>query len=260
MDQTPFGLGRYVPRVLRIAKESGIQVVVSTGLYTFNDMPTFFKMGIKELSPTFLQDFMIKEIEEGISDTGIKPAILKCATEHQGLTKDVEFVLRATAQVHLRTGVLISTHSDSFSKQGLAQQRIFKEEGVDLSRVLIGHVGDTTDIEYIEQILAQGSYIGMDRFGINRMCPFKDRLATVVELCKRGYASKMLLSHDMNCESDHLSREMTARVPGYNESRKFTYISDVVLPALLEAGVSQDDIDQMMIRNPREFFELSGTY
>ncbi len=95
-------------------------------------------------------------------------------------------MLRAVAQAHRQTGVPISTHTHARSRRGLEQQRIFREEGVDLSRVVIGHSGDTTEIDYLEELIANGSYLGMDRFGIDTILSFEDRVDTVARLCERG--------------------------------------------------------------------------
>ncbi len=259
VDATTFGLGRYVPRIRRISEESGVQVIVATGLYTFFDIPLFWRAHVDRVSPTFMEDFFVREIDEGIADSGIKPAFLKCATEHYGVVGDVEFVLRATARAHRRTGVPIFTHTNVVGRVGLAQQEIFREEGVDLSRVVIGHVGDTTDLGYIEEVLEGGSYVGLDRFGAETRLPNKDRIATTIELCKRGYARRLLLSHDTNAWSDHLPDVARASNPLFKDAR-WTYVPEVVVPALLEAGVPQSDIDDMMVNNVRRIFDVSGAY
>ncbi len=259
VDATVFGLGRFVPRIRNLSEASGVNLVVATGLYTFFDIPLFWRAHTDHVSQTFMEDFFVREIEEGIGDTGIKPAFLKCATEHYGVVGDVEFVLRATARAHRRTGVPIFTHSSVANRTGLAQQKIFRDEGVDLSRVVIGHVGDTTDIGYIEEILAGGSYAGLDRFGAETKLPNKDRIATTIELCKRGYARQLLLSHDTNAWSDHLPDVARARNPLFKNAR-WGYVPEVVIPALLDAGVSQSDVDDMMINNVRRIFEVAGAY
>ena len=138
----------------------------------------------------------VRDIEEGIQGTGIKAGILKCATDEPGITHDVERVLRAVAAAHRRTGVPISTHTHAATERGLDQQTIFEEEGVDLTRVIIGHCGDSTDPDYLEKLVSKGSLIGMDRFGIDVQLPFEDRVNIVAEMCKRGHANKMVLSHD----------------------------------------------------------------
>src|SRR3954452_24393851 len=170
VDLTVVGLGRYIPRIARIAAATELNIVVATGLYTYNDVPMYFHYlgpGAPLGGPEIMVDMFVRDIEHGIADTGIKAAILKCATDEPGVTPGVERVLRAVAQAHRQTGVPISTHTHSPSKVGLDQQRIFTEEGVDLSRVVIGHSGDTTDIGYLEELIGNGSYIGMDRFGLD---------------------------------------------------------------------------------------------
>ena len=202
VDLTVVGLGRYIPRIRRIADQTKIHIIVATGIYTYCDLPFYFHFrgpGTPLGGPELLTEMFVRDIQEGIAGTGVKAGILKCATDAPGLTKDVERALRATAQAHRRTGVPISTHTHARRRVGLDQQRIFREEGVDLSRVVIGHSGDTTDLGYLEELIANGSYIGMDRFGIDTILPFEDRVNTVASMCERGHAGKMVLSHDAAC-------------------------------------------------------------
>ena len=196
------GLGRYIPRIARIAAATDINIVVATGVYTYNDVPMYFHFtgpggALGDGEP--MVDMFVRDIEHGIADTGVKAAILKCATDEPGVTPGVERVLRAVAQAHRQTGVPISTHTHAATRRGLEQQRIFADEGVDLSRVVIGHSGDTTDLDYLEELIGNGSYIGMDRFGVDVFLPFEDRVNTVAAMCERGHADKMVLSHDAAC-------------------------------------------------------------
>jgi phosphotriesterase-related protein len=236
-------------------------VVVATGIYTYDSVPkTFHFVGPgTELGGT--DDEMIalfvSDIENGIQGTPIKAGILKCATDEPGMTHGVERILRAVAQAHRKTGVPISTHTHAATERGLEQQAIFSEEGVDLSRVVIGHSGDTTDISYLEKLVEAGSYIGMDRFGIEVQLPFEDRVNTVVEMCKRGHAGQMVLSQDTGVYMDFLPWEL---VPQVLPQWHYQHIHDDVLPALLERGVTQDQIDQMLVHNPRELFTQRDPY
>ena len=211
VDLTVIGLGRYIPRIARVAAATELNIVVATGVYTYNDVPMYFHFtgpGTELDGPETMTDMFVRDIEEGIADTGVKAAILKCATDEPGVTPGVERVLRAVAQAHRRTGVPISTHTHAGTRRGLEQQRIFAEEGVDLTRVVIGHSGDTTDIDYLEELIGNGSYIGMDRFGLDVFLPFEDRVDTVARMCERGHADKMVLSHDAMCFNDWLPEEM----------------------------------------------------
>jgi phosphotriesterase-related protein len=261
VDLTVVGTGRDVTLIQRAVEGTGLQVIVATGIYTYDAVPKPFHFvgpgTILGGDDERMIQLFVDDIEQGIQGTGVKAGILKCAVDEPGMTHGVERVLRAVAQAHRRTGVPISTHTHAETKRGLEQQKVFSEEGVDLSRVIIGHSGDTTDLDYLEELIAAGSKIGMDRFGIDVELPFEERVATVATLCERGHAGSMVLSHDTGVFMDFLPWEM---VPEVLPRWHYQHIHDDVLPALLERGVTQDQIDQMLIHNPREFFTTQGSY
>jgi phosphotriesterase-related protein len=258
VDLTVIGLGRYIPRIARIAAQTDINVVVATGVYTYNDVPMYFHFSGPDtpLGEPMVEMF-VADIEEGIAGTGVKAAILKCATDEPGVTPGVERVLRAVAQAHRRTGVPISTHTHAATRRGLEQQRIFAEEGVDLSRVVIGHSGDTTDLGYLQELIGNGSYIGMDRFGLDNLLSFDDRVDTVARMCERGHADKMVLSHDASCFIDWLPEEL---VPAVMPNWHYLHIHNDVIPALKQRGVTDEQLTTMLVDNPRAIFESTGAY
>lgn len=270
VDLTVAGLGRDVARVQRIAEQVDLNIVVATGLYCTNELPLQFAF---QDPATFmaghevLVDLFAGDIEEGIAGTGtpsgpgaagrpqVRAAVLKVATDAPGLTPGVERVLRATAAVHRRTGVPVFTHTHAGTRRGLDQQRILREEGVDLARVVIGHCGDTTDLAYLRELMDVGSTIGMDRFGIDALLPFADRVATVAALCAEGYAGRMTLSHDAACHFRWLPPDtLRAIAPNWH----FEHLLDDVVPALLAAGVTQEQVEQMLVGNPRRIFETAA--
>ena len=259
VDPTVIGLGRYLPWVQRVAEQVELQIVAATGLYTYNDVPFFFHYRglLFDTEPDPMVTFFVKDITEGIAETGVKAGIIKCATDADGLTPGVERVLRACARTHRETGVPITTHTDAGSFRGRDQQRVFAEEGVDLSRVVIGHSGDSQDLDYLRELMDKGSMIGMDRFGIDVYLPTSGRVQVVAALCAQGYADRMVLAHDAACYMDWFTPELIETMtPNWH----FNHISDDVLPALLDRGVTQDQIDQMLVGNPRRLFEMTGAY
>ena len=258
VDLTVIGLGRYVPAVQRVAELTSVNIVAATGLYTYDALPPYFgNRGPGSLfgGPDRLAEFFVRDITEGIGRTGVKAGMLKGATGRQGLTPGVERVMRAVAQAHRETGVPITTHSESATRNGLDQQKLLAEEGVDLSRVVIGHAGDSTDLGYLEELIANGSYIGMDRFGIE-FTSFEDRVATVVAMCERGHANRMVLSHDSYCFNDRFEPEVIKqRHPNYH----LLHISRDVLPALRARGVTEEQIRQMLVTNPHDILTPTET-
>ncbi len=101
----------------------------------------------------------------------------------------------------------------------------------------------------------RGATAGMDRFGLDMFNPTADRVATIAALVERGYADRLVLAHDAACYMDYFSGETTqamlaAAAPNWN----YLHIPDDVLPALTAAGVSDDDLDRMLVGNPARYF------
>lgn len=260
VDLTVPELGRDIELIQEVAAQVDLHIVVATGYYTYDALPHYFGLrtaAFRESGTDALDEFFLHDIEDGIAGTGVKPGILKCATDEKGLTPDVERILRAVARVHRRTGVPISTHTHARSRRGLDQQRVFAEEGVDLSRVVIGHSGDTEDLEYLRTLLDAGSTIGMDRFGVDIYLPMAKRVAVIAELCRQGYADRIVVSHDASCHFDWVDEEMVRNAtPNWH----YMHISRDVLPALREAGVGEEQITSMLVDTPRRILDHGPGY
>ena len=251
VDLTPVNLGRDIDVIRAVAEGAEMQIIAATGFY-WTEEPFFQGWDVDQLV-----DFLRPDIEKGMQGTDARAGIIKCATDHLGVTPLNEKLLRVAARLHRATGVPISTHTSSRHRTGLAQQKIFAEEGVDLSRIVIGHCGDTTDLDYLCEILDQGSTIGMDRFGLDMLLPFADRVSTIARLCRAGRTPGMVLSHDASCHIDWFPRQAIAQLaPRWN----MRHISDDVLPALRSEGVSEPQIDALCVANPRRIFERQGAY
>ena len=260
VDLTVIGLGRYIPRIVAIAEQvQDINIVVATGVYTYNDVPMFFHFrgpGTVLGGPEPMVDLFIREIREGIGDTGVRAGILKCASDRPGITPGVERVLRAVAQAHRATGMPITTHTPTPPEPwGLEQQRIFRDEGVDLSRVVIGHSGGTVNTDYHLALLENGSYLGFDHFGLPGIT-LEARVDAVARLCARGYAGRIVLSHDAMCFVDWFPRQVMDAA----QTWRWTYISDEVVPVMRAHGISDGDIDAMLVQNPRTILVGGAPY
>jgi phosphotriesterase-related protein len=253
VDLSVIGHGRDAALLRRVAERSPVTIVLATGVYTYDEMP----FGLRFRGPRThdgedpLVTIFVHDLTEGIADTGIRAAIIKAVTDHAGVTPGVERCLRAAARAHLQTGAPITTHTDPHTQRGLDQQRVFAEEGVDLGRVVIGHSGDTNDLDYLQRLLDAGSYLGMDRFGITAPLDTAQRVELVATLCEKGYAERMVLSHDTMCYVDWFGEWIYAAQPDWH----YLHIPDAVLPALRERGVTDHQIEQMLVTNPRLILE-----
>ncbi len=255
VDLTPINLGRDIHVIREVAERAELQIIAATGLY-YHQEPWMVGWEVDRLV-----EFLIDDIEKGIQGTDSKAGIIKCATDHDGVTENNDKLLRVAARLHRATGVPISTHTDVAVRVGLAQQDVFEDEGVDLSRVVIGHCGDSDDLDYLESILRRGSFIGMDRFGIDTVLSTDRRIATIASLCDHGWAARMVLSHDACCHLDFMPKDvldggMRVQLPNWN----FRHIPDDVIPALRKAGTREEDLRRLTVDNPRSVFATQGSY
>ena len=146
-------------------------------------------------------------------------------------------------------------HSRPASQTGPRQVEIFREEGVPPERIQIAHTGDTDDLDYIERLLAEGVYIGMDRYGLELFLPMERRNATVMTLLERGHSDRMLLSQDFVAAFDWYPPEMVEQLlaAGAAKDWSMTLLFEQVIPALKAAGMTDEELEIMMVENPRRW-------
>jgi phosphotriesterase-related protein len=234
----------------RVADESGLNVILATGVYTYDYLPQV----LRNRDEDAIAAIFVHEIEHGIQGTGIKAALIKCAADAPGLTPNIEKLHRAAARASNQTGRPIMAHSRPASGTGLDQMRIFEEEGVDPGKIQIAHTGDTDDLEYIERLLDTGCWIGMDRYGLDIFLPTDRRNATVLGLLEKGHADRMFLSQDYCSTLDWFPLEVQDylkenELPNWS----MTFLFDQVIPELTERGMTEDQLNQMMVENPKRW-------
>jgi phosphotriesterase-related protein len=246
VDPTVPGLGRYVPRIQRVCAEVELNVVVATGVYAFLELPNF----LRYRSTDDIAEIFVREIREGIDDTGVRAAFLKCAVEEHGLVGDVPRMIGAVAEASLETGAPITVHTNAQARSGLWALEAFAAEGVDPSRIVVAHAGDSNDLDYLRALADQGAILGCDRFGIEHFNPLERRIETLTALVAEGYADRIILSHDAACFVDFFTGDGKFS----DERPSYLLVSQTVVPALLEAGVTQGQIEAMLVENPRRYF------
>jgi len=257
VDPTVWGLGRYIPRIQRIAAQTRLNIIVATGLYVYEELPHQYGArgpGLPiDIPEPMVTDFS-RDITQGIADTGVKAAFLKFALETPEPSPGIERIARAIARTHVETGAPITVHTSGPHQTGRYAVRLFREEGVDLSKVVIGHAGDSNDLDYLTELADAGVLLGMDRFGLDLYNPTAERVKTIAALASRGYAASMVLAHDANCFIDWFGGAHDELRAAFLPNWHYEHISDDVLPALLAADVTREQIDTMMVENPVRYF------
>ncbi len=255
VDPTAMMLGREVEPLGRLAAETGLQIVVCTGIYTYDHLPQF----LLNRDEDFIASLFVHDIEQGIQGTDVKAAFIKCAADEPGVSEPIEKIHRAAARASLATDAPIMAHSRPASNTGPRQVEIFLEEGVAPERIQIAHTGDTDDLDYIEDLLETGVFIGMDRYGLELFLAMDRRNATVLALLERGHAGQMFLSQDFDIPiANGLDWYPPAVVElltasGAAKDWSMTLLFEQVIPALTDGGMTAEQLDTMMMDNPRRW-------
>src|SRR5579875_650752 len=240
VDPTAMFGGRDVRFMARVAEQTGVRLVACTGIYSYDHLPHYFaNRDVDAMAEHFVTD-----IERGIQGTDMKAAFLKCAADAAGVTENVEKIHRAVARASVQTSTPIMAHSMPAVATGPRQVEIFRQEGVPMERVQIAHCGDTDDVAYIEGLIEEGVYVGLDRYGLEMYQPIDKRNATAAELIRRGHAERIMISQDFCATIDWFPPEAA---PAFEEAGairnwSMTLVFDEVVPALREAGAMDDAV------------------
>jgi phosphotriesterase-related protein len=256
VDATPNDNHRDPKLYKTLAQQTGMNIICSTGLYTDGEGgPNYFKTkkawyGIDLVK--FISDMFIAEITQGIGKSGVLAGVIKVGTSPK-MTPYEEDVHKAAVVAQKATGVPIITHTEG-PLPGVAQAEFLLKQGADPKKTMIGHVSNSKDIEYHKAILAQGTSIAFDRVGLEPYGKTEDHLKNISELCKLGFANKIMLSHDT--VNHWWGRQVTSveavekSIPNY----RIDYISEKFLPALKGMGVTDEHIKMLMVNNPKRLF------
>jgi phosphotriesterase-related protein len=256
LDLTVMGLGRDIPRIQRLAALTEINIVVATGLYTYDQIPQFFEFRTGKGEPEGLLELFVADLEVGIADSGVKAGMLKCVLEQRGYTTGQRQVHEAVCEAHRRTGASITVHTNARRRNGTAVLDFFAERGVELTKVVLGHSGDSNDLDYLMSLMDRGATIGCDRFGLESLNQTAQRVRTVADLCDRGYADRIVLSQDAASFCDFFSGSETSRTlqetsPNWN----YSYLAREVLALMQAEGITAESIDRMLVDNPRRLLD-----
>ena len=240
IDGTPIDLGRDIEMIREVAQKSGVNILVSSGVYCSEEV---FLQGKKAEK---LASYFIDECQMGIAGTNVKPAILKCATGRVEVTETNELLLTAMAITQKETGLPIFAHNEHDLKTPYEQLKIFEKNGVDLEKVVIGHCSDSQDTEYLLDLLKNGCYLGFDRIYPSA---YEKQAETMAKLIAKGYENKLLVSHDFFAFYDFGDTDFECQK---SSGRDFTVVHKKLLPELRNLGVGEVSIRKLTNDNPRK--------
>jgi len=230
-------LHRNPPALRRISERTGLHIIMGAGWYR----QPFYPEEIDRAPTAALAERMIQELTVGVDPWGIRAGIIGEIGAHLDyLTAQEERVLRAAARAHRGTGAPLTTHASMYPV-GLAQLDILREEGADLSRVIVGHCDTYLSLEYHLAVLKTGAYVQFDTIGRTHLNPDRRRADALIALLRLGWGKQLLLSSDRCYRSD------LHAFGGAGYDVVFTGF----FARLRELGVPDDELDVLSLHNPR---------
>lgn len=262
VDLTLPGIGRDYEALARISRITGLNIVMGTGWYVERSHPSH----VKRKSSEDLAAIMVREIEDGIGETGIRAGVIgeiACSSPLPFHSEEKK-VLSAACKAQVDTGVALTLHPawiDYPNRKIVALGETYldfvEKRGTDLGKFYLSH-GDYTyrNIEYLRKILDRGIMVDFDTFGCEvhydnvwpglRLPTDPERIEVVVELCKMGYDKQLMVAQDMSMKM------MLKRYGGYG----YSHVLEHIVPELRRQGVSQKQIRNILVENPRKMLSF----
>ena len=245
VDPTTIDLGRNAALLADIAAQTGFNIICATGIYS---TATYVRMRAQlGGSPDAVAGMFIKELTDGIDNTGIKAGIIKVVTGGTKISREEHELLLAAAKASVATGAPIITHTEGIL--GDEQQRILTSVGVPAQRIIIGHSCLSRNFDYHLSIARGGSYLAFDRFGMPGMTD-EARVASILKLLDAGCAAHLMVSHDSVW---YWVDGPTIGIGAYKNWVPTNFFERVI-PMLHYGGATEEQIEVILRENPKRVF------
>jgi phosphotriesterase-related protein len=253
VEPTCRGIGRNPLALRRIAKSSGLNVVMGAGYYLGSSHPA----EVAAMTVGDIANEIVREAVEGVDGTDVKIGLIGEIGVSSDFTAEEEKSLRGAAQAQVRTGLPLMVHLPGWFRLGHRVLDIVTDEGADIRHTVLCHMNPShDDFNYQSELAARGAFIeydmiGMDFFYADQQvqCPSDEEAArAIVRLAEAGYLDRVLLSHDV------FLKMMLTRYGGNG----YAYVLRHFLPRLKRHGLDETALDQMMRANPRAVFQAAA--
>ena len=249
VDGTPVNLGRDIRLIKRVSELSGMQIIASSGFY-YQIEPQ-----LAGRDEEFIYDLLYDECINGIDGTGILPGIMKAGSGTAGITPYHEKMFRATARTAVDAHLPVFCHHEVTTECGLEIADLFCGLGVKPESLILGHSGDSNDLDYLESLFKTGCYVGFDRMGYYPLSignALENYVKNIMHFVEKGYEKQILMSHDIAVYMAFwytFERDLEDYENG--KGLTFTMVSKDVIPALKAAGMTDEIVNTIMVENPK---------
>ena len=252
VDATTFGIGRDPEALARIARATGLNIVMGAGYYVDIVHPP----ELDDMTESDVASRIVEEIQIGVGGTGVRAGIIGEIGCSWPLTPNERKVLQGAAAAQQETGASILIHpgrDDAAPREALD---VLAESGADLGRVIMGHLDrTTTDYDVITEIAQSGCYLEYDLFGLESshyplseidMPSDAQRMDFIVRLVNDGFGDRVVIAHDV-CTKHRL-----VRYGGHG----WAHILEHIAPGLVKKGLLEEQVDAILVDNPARILTL----
>lgn len=249
IDPTCRGIGRDPQALVRISEASGLQIVMGAGYYLEGSHPVH----VAQMSSDAIADEIVRDALEGVDGTGIKIGLIGEIGVSADFTPEEQKVLRGAARAARRTGLPLMVHLPGWERHAHRVLDMTGEEGVDPGHTVLCHMNPSLDdTDYQTSLAARGALIEYDMIGMDyyyadqdAQCPADEANAqAIARLIDLGWSASLLLSQDV------FLKMMLTRYGGFG----YGYVLRHFVPRLRRHGVTDAQIEQMLVGNPRRVF------
>ncbi len=252
IDPCPMDLGRDVEMIAEVSQKSGVTLICATGAYV-EDMGIPYTFNTLEVDQ--IVECFVKEIEDGVAATGIRCGVIKIATGDGKVSPYERKILTAAAKAAKITGAPLISHTENCSC-GHDQIDIACGAGLPASSLIVGHSDGRDDPEYQKSLADRGAYVGFDRFGLEMLIPDAIRMKNLKALADCGHKDRIMVSHDtVNCWVGSYNGGDPADLLKTLPNWRMTHMFEHVFPELKRMGMTQEDLDHIVVENPRRWFD-----
>jgi phosphotriesterase-related protein len=255
VDMTNVGLGRNPKALVRIARATGLNIVMGSGYYLGGS-----DLAVKKEEE--ITEGIVRDLTLGVDRTGILSGMIGELGCSHPLKETERKLLRAGSRAQLKTGAPMNVHPGRNENDPLEIVEVLADAGADLSRVVMSHMDRCGyHLETRRKLLDAGCYIEYDVFGWEGYYPAKTaladghlpdmpndvgRLREIKELIDLGYLNQILLSHDIG------HKMQLVHFGGWG----YAHLLREVVPLMPMYGITEEQTDTLMRKNPKRLLTL----
>jgi phosphotriesterase-related protein len=251
VDPTCRGIGRDPQALQRISRATGLHVVMGAGYYLEPSHPEY----VREMSIEAIAEEAEQDVGEGVD--GVRAGIIGEIGISKDFTAEEEKVLRGAARAQARTGVPLEVHLPGWERHGPRVLDTVAEEGGDLDRTVLCHMNPSgEDFDYQAALAGRGAWleydmIGMDFFYADQeaQSPSDEENARAIRrLRDAGLLGSVLISQDV------FVKIQLVRYGGTG----YAHILEHFVPRLRRHGLAEEEIERLLLVNPKNVFAGRG--